>query len=79
MIGFNFFFQRHANVSDCGNYVIMTISASCDPTNQLWYCNLKDVGFKINGNLPFIKLIDNFEAKYEVNTYFLNCFFLIYK
>jgi prolyl oligopeptidase len=26
----------HVNVSDCGNYLIMSISKSCDPVNQLW-------------------------------------------
>ena len=61
----------HGIVTHCGNYLVMVISKSCDPTNQLWYCDLKKINHEINGLLPFVKLIDNFDAKYEVKTCFL--------
>ena len=53
-------------MSNCGNYLIMVISRSCEPTNQLWYCDLKKLNHEIRENLPFVKLVDNFDAKYEV-------------
>ena len=56
----------HGVVSNCGDYLVLIISKSCDPVNQLWYCDLKKLNFEINGLLPFNKLIDNFDAKYEV-------------
>jgi len=47
----------------------MSISKSCDPVNQLWYYDLRQNGFKITADLPFVKLIDNFDAKYSVTIY----------
>lgn len=58
----------HAEVSDCGNYVVLDISKSCDPVNKLWVCDLRSIGHEITGELPFIKLIDNFDAKYSYVT-----------
>ena len=47
----------------------MSISKSCDPTNQLWFYDLKKANFEITPDLKFVKLVDNFDAKYDVNTY----------
>ena len=63
----------HAEISDCGNYLMMMISKSCDPVNQLWYCDLRKTEHKITTNLEFVKLIDNFNAKYRVNLFHLAC------
>jgi prolyl oligopeptidase len=58
----------HGEVSDCGNYLVMSISQSCDPSNQVWYSDLRKINFKIEGLLDFVKLIDNFDAKYSYIT-----------
>ena len=57
----------HVEVSDCGNYLIMTISKSCDPVNQLWYFDLKAAGHVIEPDLEFVKVISDFEAEYSVS------------
>jgi prolyl oligopeptidase len=58
----------HAEVSDCGNYIIMTISKSCDPVNQLWYFDLRKSNFEIQSNINFVKLVPNFDSKYSYIT-----------
>ncbi|NP_001084314.1 prolyl endopeptidase L homeolog [Xenopus laevis] len=56
-----------AEVTDDGQYVLLSIREGCDPVNRLWYCKLnKNTG--ITGTLPWVKLIDNFEAEYEYIT-----------
>lgn len=51
-------------------YVMLYISESCDPVNKLYYCDISALpngleGFRGQTNpLPFIKLIDCFEAQY---------------
>ncbi|XP_051951697.1 prolyl endopeptidase [Xyrauchen texanus] len=57
-----------AEVSDDGRYVLLSIREGCDPVNKLWYCDLNAVSQEINGLLPWIKLIDNFDAEYEYVT-----------
>ncbi|KAK8948127.1 hypothetical protein KSP40_PGU014811 [Platanthera guangdongensis] len=53
-------------------YVTLTITEGCDPVNKLYYCDLSTLSggladFKGGQDiLPFIKLVDNFEAQYEV-------------
>ncbi|KAK3751996.1 hypothetical protein QZH41_010963 [Actinostola sp. cb2023] len=56
-----------AEVTDCGNYVIITIRQGCDPVNRLYYCDLKALD-GIKGMLPYIKIVDNFDAEYEYIT-----------
>ncbi|CAF0839961.1 unnamed protein product, partial [Brachionus calyciflorus] len=58
----------HAEVSDCGNYVIMSISKSCDPVNQLWVYDLASANHQVTKDLNFLKLVANFDAKYEYIT-----------
>ncbi|XP_059354191.1 prolyl endopeptidase-like [Carassius carassius] len=57
-----------AEVSDDGRYVLLSIQEGCDPVNRLWYCDLNDVPQGITGLLPWVKLIDNFDAEYEYVT-----------
>ncbi|XP_077246755.1 uncharacterized protein LOC143886589 [Tasmannia lanceolata] len=61
-----------AEVTEDGKYVLLEIGEGCDPVNKLYYCDLSALphgleGFR-GGNdmLPFIKLVDNFEARYEL-------------
>lgn len=52
-------------------YLLLYISDGCDPVNKLYYCDITNLpsvfeGFRSdNSVLPFIKLIDNFDAKYD--------------
>jgi hypothetical protein len=55
-----------AEVSDCGEYLVITPSEGCDPVNRLYYTNLKTLPDSINGLLPYVKVVDNFDAEYEV-------------
>uniref|UniRef100_A0AAQ4RJX7 Prolyl endopeptidase n=1 Tax=Gasterosteus aculeatus aculeatus TaxID=481459 RepID=A0AAQ4RJX7_GASAC len=55
-------------VSDDGRYLLLSIREGCDPVNRLWYCDLKTTPQGITGLLPWVKLIDNFDAEYEYVT-----------
>uniref|UniRef100_A0A8C5PPG9 Prolyl endopeptidase n=1 Tax=Leptobrachium leishanense TaxID=445787 RepID=A0A8C5PPG9_9ANUR len=57
-----------AEVSDDGQYVLLSIREGCDPVNRLWYCDLHKLPGGITGILPWVKLIDNFEGEYEYIT-----------
>lgn len=54
-----------------GKYLLLSIGESCDPVNKLYYCDMSSLpegleGFrKNNGQLPFVKLIDRFDAQYQ--------------
>lgn len=56
-----------AEVSDCGRYVILTPTEGCDPTNRLFYVDIQTLPDGINGILPYVKVVDNFDAQYEVS------------
>ncbi|GAV56699.1 Peptidase_S9 domain-containing protein/Peptidase_S9_N domain-containing protein [Cephalotus follicularis] len=60
-----------ASVTDDGKYLLLDIGENCDPVNKVYYCDMSTFhkgleGF-LEGNalLPFVKLIDGFEARYE--------------
>ena len=53
-------------MSDCGNYLVMRINKSCDPVNQLWYLDLRKTNHEIKENMEFVKLVPNFDSRYEV-------------
>ena len=53
-------------MSDCGRYVVMEIREGCDPVNRLYYVDLQKLPEGINGKLPYVKVVDNFDAEYEV-------------
>ncbi|XP_043940117.1 prolyl endopeptidase-like [Protopterus annectens] len=57
-----------ATVTDDGQYVVLSISEGCKPVNRLWYCDLRQLTNGITGLLPWVKLIDNFDAKYSYVT-----------
>lgn len=57
-----------AEVSDDGRYILLSIREGCDPVNRLWYCDLQSTPQGITGLLPWVKLIDNFDAEYEYVT-----------
>ncbi|RMX37283.1 hypothetical protein pdam_00025183 [Pocillopora damicornis] len=56
-----------AGVSDCGRYLILTPHEGSAPFNRLFYCDLK-YQEGITGLLPFVKVVDNFDAQYEYIT-----------
>ncbi|MGH0153478.1 UNVERIFIED_CONTAM: hypothetical protein FKN15_058343, partial [Acipenser sinensis] len=60
--------QSTAEVSDDGRYVLLNISEGCEHVNRLWYCDLQLLPNGINGLLPWVKVIDNFDAKYSYIT-----------
>lgn len=53
-------------------YLLLYIEEGCDPVNKLYYCDLSKLPNGLesfrneNSLLPFVKLIDKFDAKYEV-------------
>eukprot|EP01018_Ginkgo_biloba_P021350 Gb_19228 [translate_table: standard] len=55
-----------------GKYVLLYSTEGCDPVNRLYYCDLSALSHGLEGfrgkeeMLPFLKLIDNFEAQYEL-------------
>ena len=57
----------HAEISDCGNYLLIDISNSSAPVNMNWYVDLRKYNFEISSKLEFVKLINNFQAKYLVS------------
>ena len=44
-------FCSGAEVSDCGRYLIITISEGCDPVNKLYYCDLHQLKDGIKGRM----------------------------
>lgn len=57
-----------ATVSDDGRYVVLSVTEGCEPVNQLWYCDLQQLPNGITGLLPWVKLVNNFEAQYSYIT-----------
>ncbi|CAN6223181.1 unnamed protein product [Urochloa humidicola] len=61
-----------ASVTDDGQYIILGTYDGCDPVNKLYYCKIASLPRGIEGfresqeMLPFVKLIDNFDAQYQV-------------
>ncbi|KAG9355584.1 hypothetical protein JZ751_000422 [Albula glossodonta] len=55
-------------VSDDGRYAVLSITEGCEPVNQLWYCDLQQLPNGITGLLPWVKLVNNFEAQYSYIT-----------
>uniref|UniRef100_A0A1J3DDR7 Prolyl endopeptidase n=1 Tax=Noccaea caerulescens TaxID=107243 RepID=A0A1J3DDR7_NOCCA len=59
-----------SKVTDDGKYLIMTIEEGCDPVNKVYHCDLSSLpkgleGFRGSKTLlPFVKLIDTFDAQY---------------
>ncbi|XP_071712041.1 uncharacterized protein [Rutidosis leptorrhynchoides] len=59
-----------ASVTEDGKFVLLYINEGCDPVNKFYYCDISTLpggikGCKEKKSLPFVKLIDNFEAMYQ--------------
>ncbi|CAI0382268.1 unnamed protein product [Linum tenue] len=60
-----------ATVADDGKHLLLYISEGCDPVNKIYYCDISTLPGGLqsfrgsNKLLPFTKLVDNFDAKYE--------------
>ncbi|XP_076881760.1 uncharacterized protein LOC143529991 [Bidens hawaiensis] len=57
-------------LADDGKYLLMNICQGAVPLNKFYCCNLSALpngleGHRGKGNLPFVKLVDNFKARYE--------------
>nr|XP_026689406.1 prolyl endopeptidase [Ciona intestinalis] len=57
-----------AEISDDGNYIILQVSRGCDPVNQLWYADIREMGGQITKGFTWVKLVDNFDAEYDYIT-----------
>ncbi|XP_056598190.1 prolyl endopeptidase-like [Triplophysa dalaica] len=55
-------------ISDDGKFAVLSITEGCEPVNRLWYCDLQQLPNGITGLLPWVKLVDTFEAKYSYIT-----------
>ncbi|CAL5025978.1 unnamed protein product [Urochloa decumbens] len=57
-------------VTEDGKYVVLSVSETSDPVNKLYYCDLSSLAHGLegmkgtDGMLPFVKLVDKFEAYY---------------
>ncbi|KAL2499283.1 Prolyl oligopeptidase family protein [Abeliophyllum distichum] len=62
---------RTASVTEDGKYVLLYTFENCDPVNKIYYCDLSALSSGLEGYkrkkelLPFVKLVDNFEASYD--------------
>ena len=61
------YFFSGAEVSDCGRYLVICIREGCDPVNRLYFTDLTTLPDGITGLLPYVKVVDNFDAEYEVS------------
>lgn len=63
-----------ARITDDGQYLVLSIGVGCDPVNKLYYCDLTAAlpeglrGYNKGSMelIPFQKLVDNFEAQYQL-------------
>ncbi|KAM7252825.1 hypothetical protein ACFE04_025443 [Oxalis oulophora] len=61
-----------AAVTEDGKYILLYISESCDPVNKVYYCDISQLPSGLEsfrrGNelLPFVKLVDDFDAQYHL-------------
>ncbi|KAL7117624.1 hypothetical protein ACP275_03G083100 [Erythranthe tilingii] len=62
---------RSASVTDDGKYALLYIGENCDPVNKIYYCDISLLPKGLEGYkgskelLPFVKLVDNFDASYH--------------
>eukprot|EP00475_Leptophrys_vorax_P015929 TRINITY_DN22315_c0_g1_i1.p1 TRINITY_DN22315_c0_g1~~TRINITY_DN22315_c0_g1_i1.p1 ORF type:complete len:766 (-),score=203.36 TRINITY_DN22315_c0_g1_i1:48-2345(-) len=56
-------------VSDCGKYLIISVSESCEPANRVFYIDLESSKLeKDQSSFSIVKVIDSFEAEYSYIT-----------
>uniref|UniRef100_A0AC34QS36 Prolyl endopeptidase n=1 Tax=Panagrolaimus sp. JU765 TaxID=591449 RepID=A0AC34QS36_9BILA len=58
--------MHDACVTKDGRYLIVDVNKGCDPTNQVFYFDLKSVNNQLAGKVPLKPLFDKFDAKYSV-------------
>ncbi|CAI9758023.1 unnamed protein product [Fraxinus pennsylvanica] len=62
---------RTASVTEDGKYVLLYTFENCDPVNKIYYCDLSALSNGLEGYkgkkelLPFVKLVDKFDASYD--------------
>lgn len=67
-----------AEVSDDGDYLLLSISDSCDPVNRLFYAPMTAVQTRLSDpskDLEVVKLVDVFESGYSYVTNFGSVFY----
>ncbi|KAL7263456.1 hypothetical protein ACSBR1_001584 [Camellia fascicularis] len=58
------------SVTDDGKYLLLYTEETCEPVNKVYYCDMSALANGLEGYrgrkdlLPFVKLIDNFDAEY---------------
>ncbi|KAK6168033.1 hypothetical protein SNE40_021939 [Patella caerulea] len=57
-----------SEVSDCGRYIVLYVREGCEPVNRLYYVDTQTLSNGIDGKLPYVKVVDNFDAEYEYIT-----------
>ncbi|KAH6759301.1 Prolyl oligopeptidase family protein [Perilla frutescens var. frutescens] len=63
--------SHSASVTEDGKYVLLYIGENCDPVNKIYYYDLSLLPRGLEGYrgtkelLPFVKLVDNFDASYH--------------
>lgn len=55
-------------VTDCGKYLILSISESCEPVNRIYLIDITQCIPNYHSQAEIYKLIDNFEAEYDYVT-----------
>ncbi|XP_073035067.1 uncharacterized protein [Primulina eburnea] len=61
---------RSASVTEDGKYVLLYTFENCDPVNKVYYCDMSVLPNGLEGYrgkkdlLPFVRLVDNFDASY---------------
>ncbi|CAN6242531.1 unnamed protein product [Urochloa humidicola] len=60
------------SITEDGKYVILGTFEGCDPSNKVYYCEVSSLPRGIENfrekqeMLPFVKLVDNFDAQYQI-------------
>lgn len=63
------FVSSGAEVSDCGNWLILTPIKGCK-NNLIYVGNLAEIK-EINGKIPLVPIVEKLEADYEVMLFLL--------
>ncbi|KAK9768596.1 hypothetical protein K7432_000658 [Basidiobolus ranarum] len=54
-----------SEVTDDGDFLILSISETCDPVNKLFIADLKKTGGAITDKIEYNKIVDNLDAEYS--------------
>lgn len=58
-------FFRGAEVTDDGQFLVVSVDRGCDPTNLLYFYDFEANQGEIHEKLPLTPIISEFEAKFE--------------